>query len=160
LPDKRFRRLAIGGTFDRFHSGHSIALRKAFALSERVVIGVTSDLLASRQGKGHKVDLYSTRVDAVRRFLRLEGLDGRAEIMPINNRFGITNSDAELDAILVSGETYQFALEINAVRERRGLKKLEIVLNEKIVAEDGEPLSSTRIRGGEIDRQGRLKKTS
>jgi len=155
---KRFRKLAVGGTFDLFHTGHKATLLKAFALSERVLIGVTSDQLAARQGKRHKVEPYASRVTELREFLRREKLDERAEIIPINSKFGVADMEPNLDTILVSDETYQVALDINRAREKTGLKRLEIVLNEKLSAEDGGSLSSTRIRSGEIDRQGHILK--
>jgi pantetheine-phosphate adenylyltransferase len=38
----------------------------------------------------------------------------------------------------------------------RGLRPVKIVTVELVRAEDGSTVSSTRIRGGEIDRKGRL----
>jgi pantetheine-phosphate adenylyltransferase len=48
------------------------------------------------------------------------------------------------------------ALKINSIREKRGKQALEIVYVEYVMAEDGIPISSTRIANGEIDRHGRL----
>jgi pantetheine-phosphate adenylyltransferase len=42
------------------------------------------------------------------------------------------------------------------MRVRRGLKPVEIISVELVKAEDGSPVSSTRIRAGEIDRTGKL----
>jgi len=155
---KRFRRLAIGGSFDLLHTGHEATLRKAFALSERVLIGITSDHFATSMGKKHKVEPYTHRVSELRAFLRHEELNDRAEIIPINSKFGVADAEADLDAILVSSERHPVALDLNNAREKAGLKRLEIVLNEKLLAEDGGSFSSTRIRSREIDRRGRILK--
>jgi pantetheine-phosphate adenylyltransferase len=49
-------------------------------------------------------------------------------------------------------------LEINEVRSEKGIKPLIIVTVDMIKAEDGNPVSSSRIRTGEIDPQGKLLK--
>ena len=45
----------------------------------------------------------------------------------------------------------------NAQREAKGFPPLEVVTIDYVMAEDGRPISSTRIREGEIDSEGRLK---
>jgi pantetheine-phosphate adenylyltransferase len=45
---------------------------------------------------------------------------------------------------------------INAIRKRRGLKPLSVVSIQMVLAEDFKPVSSTRIRAGEINREGYL----
>lgn len=42
----RFKVVGVGGTFDEFHKGHRALLKKAFEVSERVIIGLaTYDLV-------------------------------------------------------------------------------------------------------------------
>jgi len=48
---KLFDLVAMGGTFDIIHSGHMALLNKAFSISTKVIIGVTSDQLAVKNGK-------------------------------------------------------------------------------------------------------------
>jgi pantetheine-phosphate adenylyltransferase len=55
--------------------------------------------------------------------------------------------------------TKKMADKINTIRRRRGLKPLPVVSIGMVVAEDFEPISSTRIRAGEIDREGYLERT-
>jgi pantetheine-phosphate adenylyltransferase len=45
---------------------------------------------------------------------------------------------------------------INQERARRGLKPLEIVVIDMVPSENHAPISTTRIRRGEIDREGKL----
>ena len=48
---KSFDLVAMGGTFDIIHSGHMALLNKAFSISIKVIIGVTSDQFAVKKGK-------------------------------------------------------------------------------------------------------------
>jgi pantetheine-phosphate adenylyltransferase len=56
----------------------------------------------------------------------------------------------------VSEETEPGALEINRRRVKLGKRPLLIVVFKMILAQDGKPISSTRIRRQEVDRFGRL----
>ena len=153
---KRFRKIALGGTFDVLHKGHEYVLRLAFTLGEKVALGLSTDNLASKI-KGRKIKPYDQRKSEILSFLSKEGLAGRVEIVPINHRFGTAAEDPELEAILVSQENRPLAKQINEERKRKGLKELEIVVFSKILAENGKPISSARIRLGVIDREGKLK---
>nr|AIF04876.1 hypothetical protein [uncultured marine thaumarchaeote KM3_177_A10] len=46
-----FDLVAMGGTFDVIHSGHMALLKKSFSISSKVIIGLTSDQLATKKGK-------------------------------------------------------------------------------------------------------------
>ena len=46
-----FSMIALGGTFDIIHAGHIALLDKGFSISEKVIIGLTSDELAEKKGK-------------------------------------------------------------------------------------------------------------
>lgn len=158
MSGKKFKRLALGGTFDTFHKGHEKTLAQAFSLSEKVLIGLTSDSLAGKIGKTHQINPYEKRKEALEKFLQRKKLAGRVEIIQINQRYGVTHKLADLDAIMVSRETLPIALEINKIREKNRLKPLEIVILNKLETENGRPISSTRIRADEIDRNGHILK--
>jgi pantetheine-phosphate adenylyltransferase len=63
-----------------------------------------------------------------------------------------------VDALVVSPEAnaQRRAHELNAQRRRDGLTPLEIHTAPFVVAEDGQRISGTRIRDGEIDVHGSL----
>jgi pantetheine-phosphate adenylyltransferase len=56
----------------------------------------------------------------------------------------------------VSEETEPTAEVINQMRVERGLRPLLMFVITMVLAEDGKPISSTRIRRQEVDRYGHL----
>jgi pantetheine-phosphate adenylyltransferase len=76
--------------------------------------------------------------------------------VPLGDAYGQTMSLDGLDALVVSQETQKTAEKINEKRQRAGLPLLEIVTVSMIPAENQAPISTTRIRRGEIDRNGHI----
>jgi len=155
---KRLKTVAVGGTFDEFHKGHRALLLKAFDVSEHVLIGVSADSLVQRMMKPHLVATYDVRVEEVKGFLRKNGLLDRATIVPLCDSYGVTLTREDLQGIVVSRETESVAMEINRKRKVTGLHPLQIVTIEMVPAENSAPISTTRIRDLEIDREGRTLK--
>ncbi|MBS7611834.1 phosphopantetheine adenylyltransferase [Candidatus Bathyarchaeota archaeon] len=152
----KFRLVAIGGTFDIIHKGHRELLRSAFELGDKVLIGLTTDTFIRSMSKPHRVKPYVERLESLKKLLVDMQVVSRAIITPIEDPYGPTISDPAIEAIVVSDETCNRAFEINRIREIKGLKALKVVKIPMVLAEDGKPISSTRIRLGEIDENGRL----
>jgi cytidyltransferase-like protein len=155
---KKFEKVAVGGTFDELHKGHKTLLYKAFEVGSKVVIGLSSDEFVSRMGKPHDTASYNERRKELDDYLKQSGLAKRAEIVPLNDPFGLTISGKELDALIVSKETQRTAEKINEKRQISKLPPLEIIAVKMVPAENNVPISTTRIRTGEIDRNGHLLK--
>jgi inosine/xanthosine triphosphatase len=150
-------RVCMGGTFDVLHRGHRALLEAAFAAGdEGVAIGVTTDAFANAR-RARQVAPYASRVAALRAFLEERGFLARAEVLPIDAPEGFA-LDPRFDAIAATEETVGTAEEINRERRARGLRELRIVLAPYVLADDARPIKSTRIRAGEVDGEGRLKR--
>jgi len=157
---KAFRKVAVGGTFDELHKGHRILLLKAFELGERVLIGLCSDEFVKKLGKPHVTAPYKERLAELKMFLTNVNDSGAAEIIPLFDAYGPTVTDACIQALVVSRETEQTADRINESRIMKGLKPLSIVAINMVPSENCAPISTTKIRLGEIDREGRLTRRS
>ena len=153
---KKYEKVAVGGTFDKLHRGHKALLSKAFEIGEKVVIGLSSDEFASKMGKPHITASYTERLQELETFLEKNGLAQRAEIVPLNDPYGLTLSGNGLDALVVSKETESTADKINKIRVEAGLLQLKIVAISMVPSENCNPISTTRIRSGEIDRNGHM----
>ncbi|NLF87386.1 phosphopantetheine adenylyltransferase [Candidatus Bathyarchaeota archaeon] len=157
---KEYRKVAVGGTFDQLHSGHKALLGRAFEVGEKVVIGLTSDSFVAKLNKQHKTASYRDRQYDLEAYLAQQGWLDRAEIVPLEDSFGLTIKGRGLEAIIVSEETEQVAVSINQKRLSTGHKPLGIVTVCMVPAENHNPISTTRIRRGEIDRNGHMLQTS
>ncbi len=155
----KFKKVVVGGTFDYLHDGHKAILAKAFEAGERVLIGICSDemqLLLQKDSAG--IQPLGMRKQALEALLRTNRWLERADIVVISDAFGPTVGDPDLEAIVVSPETRARAEELNKLRRSRGLLPLEIIEIPFVLAEDGKPISSIRVRYDEIDVHGKLLK--
>jgi pantetheine-phosphate adenylyltransferase len=153
---KRLRLVGAGGTFDEFHKGHRALLLKAFELGNSVQIGLCTDRFARRLSKDHEFATYEERLSELQRFLKTRNLDARAEIIPLDDPYGPAITNEEIEAIVVSKETEPVAHVINTMRKRNRLPPLGIYVIDMVPAENHVAISTTRIRQGEIDREGHL----
>ena len=153
---RSFTLIAMGGTFDVLHRGHRRLLRTAFEAGKKVTIGITSDRFARQLHKPHKVDPFEIRRKGLEKLLENWRVLSRARIVKLNDRFGPTVTSRQIQALVVSKRTVKTGLEINRRRRMRGLKPLTILAINLIQAQDMKPISSTRIRRGRIDREGRV----
>jgi pantetheine-phosphate adenylyltransferase len=152
----RLKLVSVGGTFDVMHKGHWFLLEETFNVGEKAIVGITTDEFAAKMKKNHKVDTYANRLADVKEFLEEKGYLERAELVPLNDPYGPTIDSDELEGIVVSEETEATAEVINQKRVEKGKKPLLIFVITMVLADDGKPISSTRVRRQEVDRYGRL----
>jgi pantetheine-phosphate adenylyltransferase len=153
---RKFKIVAVGGTFDELHKGHRTLLEKAFEVGEHVKVGITSESFVKKIGKPHDPAPYSERLKELEAFLQDNDLIHRADIVELNDAYGLTLQDGGLEALIVSKETEPVGRMINEKRKELGRKPLNIVVIDMVPSENHCPISTTRIRSGEIDREGRL----
>jgi pantetheine-phosphate adenylyltransferase len=154
----KFRKVAVGGTFDELHKGHRRLLAKAFEVGEIVLIGLCTDEFVKKMGKPHVTAPYEARLKELQTLLKKLSLRRKAEITTLNDPYGKTLTDKCIEALVVSEETEKIAVKINQKRSEAQLPPLEIITISMVPAENYKPISTTRIRKGEIDREGHLLK--
>lgn len=150
---QKFKAAALGGTFDILHIGHERLLRKAFEISDEVVIGLSSDEFAKRRGKS-PVHSYEDRRASLEAYLK-DAFPGRKfTIAKLENNFGPTITDQKIEALVASEETSPRIDEMNEIRAEHNAKPVKLVTVPLARDGDGKIISTTRIRNKEIDREG------
>lgn len=154
--NRKFKRVLLGGTFDHFHKGHEEFIKFALSLSEELIIGLTSDEYA-KIFKNEYLENYDKRKKILEEFIKRENAVGRVSILKINDVYGpAISTDYEFSALVIVEKTKEGARLLNLKRSELGFLPLEIIIAPSIKAEDGEIISSSRIRAGKIDRAGKV----
>lgn len=151
----KYHSIICAGTFSPLHDGHKFLLRFAFSLGKKVYVTITSDAYTLE----HKPQAlpFATRKAQVEAFLQTEQLLERAEIVPIDDVYGITlDVSLPLEALLVTDETLSGGLMVNKKREELHLLPLFLEVVKRKEGEVGLPISSTLLRSGIIDEKGNL----
>ncbi|MDC0159252.1 pantetheine-phosphate adenylyltransferase [Candidatus Nitrosopelagicus sp.] len=151
----QFKLVAMGGTFDIIHIGHLTLIEKAVSISKRVIIGLTSDSLAAKNGK-NLTNNFEMRLENLTKILNEKFPSSVFEIAMLNDDFGPTVIEGDVDALVVSEETSIKGDILNVKRSELNLPLVEIVIVPMKLASDGERISSTRIRNAEIDSLGNV----
>jgi len=152
---KKFDLVAMGGTFDVIHKGHTTLLSDAFSISTKVIIGLTSDEMALRKGKNIQND-YNKRLETLVKTIEKSFPNREFEISKLDNDFGPAVLEKEVQALVVSGETSNQGEVLNRLRKQKNLPEVEVVVVPMVLAKDGLRISTTRIKNQEIDFEGNL----
>jgi len=147
------KHIVAGGTFDLFHRGHRDFLKKALGFADEITVGVTSDKFARSLDKS-PFDPVQTRLKNVESYIKKISRGKKFNILTIDDIFGTAASDVNVNLIAVTENTYEGALNVNKKRVEKSLKPLKIITFLLTLASDGKPISSTRIKNGEISQEG------
>jgi pantetheine-phosphate adenylyltransferase len=151
---KKYNQVAIGGTFDIIHRGHIELLKESFKVGHFVVIGVTSDGFVESILKKKIKNHYYIRVQNIKKTIEKEIGSNNYQITKLDDHFGPVMNSNNIDCLVVSNETEEKGKTINSLRTKLGLPLINIVSVKMILAEDGLPISSSRIRSNVIDVNG------
>jgi pantetheine-phosphate adenylyltransferase len=151
---KKYNQVALGGTFDIIHRGHLELLKESFKVGHFVVIGVTSDEFVRSVLKKKIKNHYYIRVQNIKKTIEKEIGSNSYQITRLVDHFGPLMTSNKIDCLVVSEESEEKGKTINALRIKLGLPIIDIISVKMILANDGLPISSSRIRSNEIDING------
>ena len=151
-----YHRVFVAGTFDRIHSGHTAILTAACEAGEKVTIGLTSDAFVKNFKKDREIPPFLSRKAALEEWLTDHDVSSKVIIVPIDDPYEPAASLSDLEVLVVTPDNKTRGEEINRIRKSKGLTPLGLLVVPLVSAEDAKPVSSTRVRGGEIDITGRL----
>lgn len=141
---------AVAGTFDVIHDGHLALLKRAFEIGDRVLVGITSDRMASK-GRNKSIPL-SVRLPALERCL--EHLGNSYTVFEIDDMYGPAAVMDDADVLVVSEETLGNGRLVNEERSRRGVRPLELSVVPLVNSDDGTKISASAILEGRYGRSG------
>ena len=147
--------VATGGTFDVIHKGHLTLLSKAFSISSKVIIGLTSDELAEKKGK-KILNKYGKRFETLSNLIKTNFPHSKFQISKLENDFGPAVLEENVQALVVSDETSNQGDILNKIRVEYNLPLIQIVVVPMVLAQDGKRISTTRIKNLEIDLEGNM----
>ena len=139
----------VGGTFDCFHVGHQALLEAALSC-DSVEVWVTSDAIAAE--KDPRIKPQSERQNDISDWAGDRSLSTHS----LEDSWGPAPTRGDATHIVCTHETHENCEKINQMRIEGGLPLLEIVEVPHVLAQDGESISSSRIRQGSINREGVL----
>jgi len=144
----------LGGTFENIHVGHIKLLMTAFLLSDKVIIGVTSDDMATKMRR-RRVKNFEKRVKELKNIIESISNSKEYVITKIDDPYGPADKLDEINLIVVSTETFSMARKINRSRIKKGMRPLLIVVIELIETDSGYKVSSSLIHHKKVDEWGR-----
>lgn len=140
--------VAVGGTFDHLHVGHKILLTVAgYIAREYLIVGITGPELLKNKKYAEAMESYAQRKQSVETFLNYVYPSLALNIVMINDVYGPTGTQEDVDALVVSAETAAGAVQINNFRKDKGWHELKVYQIQLIPDEAiGEKVSSTELR--------------
>ena len=142
----------VAGTFDHLHSGHLTLIKTALKNSRKVSCGLTTKKLTQEKSLSSLVQPRSTRFNQLSMFLNNHSKDW--SIFPLNHPLEPAITSKSFDSIISSTQTLGSVNQINHLRQQNHLKPLQTITIDLVKSTDKKSLSSTRIRQGQVNRQG------
>ena len=145
----KLERCLVGGTFDRFHDGHKALLTIALDVAELVEVWITNDAMSFE--KSQFIQSFEDRREAI-----LIWADERITTHELEDNKGPAPYRKDCDGIICTPETLGNCQSINEIRLNNGLTPLEIIEAPYSMDDSGGIISSSRIRAGLINCEGKL----
>ncbi len=144
----KYKSIGLGGTFDRLHAGHKLFLDLAAFYGANIQIGLIGDEYLAHQLKelNQMIFNYGKRSQFLINYLKRRNRPCSLIKIDSIGQDKKYARDSDLNAIIVSQETFPGAVNINAARLQINKKHLAIIIVPFVISEDGERLSSTLLR--------------
>lgn len=148
------RVIGLGGTFDHFHTGHQAFLDFAAQQGGLLKIGLTADAMVKSKPWSATIQPYPARKQAVTKYCSEQGYP--YQIVTLTDPMGPAVTDSSMYGLALTEDTLANGQRINQLRKKLNLRPLETFVCPLTLDEAGQPISSRRIRAGQINRAGQV----
>jgi pantetheine-phosphate adenylyltransferase len=150
---------ALGGTFDHLHAAHKLLLHLSlFLTTQKLIVGIMTRHLLSTKSNAQLLESLDTRIRRVTEFLQRCGSDTQGvklDVVEIMDPYGPTAWDEDIQALVVSRETYSGGEAVNKKRKGEGLGELDVWVIDVIAAEpEPEPEAESVGEGNSVESNG------
>lgn len=152
----KYKNAIFGGTFDHLHIGHKTFIDHAFSHARNITIGLAVGALLEKKPILYALEDYSTREKNLVSYLDDINCLDCFRIVSISDIYGISLKMQDVEAIFVTEDLVRNAEKINEKRKELGMSVLAIDIVPRLTNEDGQEVTASRIRMGEMDRDGYL----
>jgi pantetheine-phosphate adenylyltransferase len=143
----KFKKIALGGTFNKLHSGHRYFLSMAKYYWKSAIVGLCSDRMVKTRKKNFRnVQSFKERKRALENYFKRTGL--KSKIVEINDIYGPAIKDKETEAILLTEETFPNGIKINKIRKKNKLKELHYIILPYLLDKTGKKLGGGKASSG------------
>lgn len=139
----KFKKIALGGTFNKLHPGHRYLLSLAKYYAKKAIIGLCSNqMVKARKKSFRKILPFKERKRTLENYFKRTGL--KSKIVEINNIYGPAIKDKEIEAILLTEETFSNGIKINKIRKKNKLKELHYIILPYLLDKTGKKMGSKK----------------
>ena len=118
--------MCVGGTFDQ-HVGHKLWSLAAYSTSKRLAVGVSDLPLLKKKTLRELIEPVELRMANVEDFLHSIKPGLAYDLFPLQDGFGASITDPDLQAILVSEESVKGGELCNVKRSEKGMQPMAVV---------------------------------
>ena len=125
-----YNNLCFAGTFDHYHIGHNLLLQISVLLSKNIIyIGITDNKMATKKSPNFLVQNENFRKKYINYIIEINGKfkNTKTDIRIIHDGIDFSGTDASLEALVLTEETFKGGKYVNDARLKNGIKELKLV---------------------------------
>jgi len=148
----KLKHAVLAGAFDHLHKGHQKLLKTAVKSAATISCGLSQQKLTKNKTLPSLIQSTKTRQKQLARFL--SDHSNHWSIFNLTHPLKPAISSSQFDSIIATTQTLSTVNKINHLRQQNHLLPLKPIIIDLLKSSDKKSLSSTRIRKGQINRQG------
>jgi predicted metal-dependent HD superfamily phosphohydrolase/phosphopantetheine adenylyltransferase len=125
-----YKYICFAGTFDYLHIGHNILIQMSLLLSNnKIGIGICSDEMIKKKSPPFLLESANERLNHMKNFVEINGINNNQNIFYkiITDPIDFAGIDCDLEALVLTEETFKGGEMVNEIRIKNNLKKIDLI---------------------------------